>query len=124
LAKFADGDDRTLGVVGARNHVETSAAGLDVRTQELCDFLRRAIRGVPLEGLEGHLVEVLHLCGERDAGSLARRRKAAPDVECMLEGVAVSAGLARLTGDLVADGAEAARGHPDPEPPVAELRSA
>src|SRR5262245_47634924 len=94
LAKLADGDDRALRVVRAGDHVEPGAAGLDVGAQELCDLLGRAIGRVALEWLEGHLVEVLHLCGERLAWLLTCRGKAAPDVESVLGRARVSAGLA------------------------------
>ncbi len=42
----------------------------------------------------------------------------------MLESAHVSAGLSRLTGDLIADGCEPAWRDPDPEPAVAEPRGA
>jgi hypothetical protein len=72
-SQLADSGDRGLVVACARNHVERRAASLDVRAQELCDFLRPPVGRVALEGLEWRLVEA---CIPAASGSRAASRVA------------------------------------------------
>jgi SAM-dependent methyltransferase len=119
-ADLAHCSNRGLSIAGARDHVEGRAAGFDVRVQELRDVFGRPVRRVPLERLERHLVEGLHLGGERRSGRLTPGGEATPDVERMLELARVSAGPGGLLIYLVAHGGESPGRHPYPEPSVAQ----
>jgi hypothetical protein len=52
-ADLSDAADGGFAVVGAGNDVERGAASLDIRVQEAGDLLRRAVRRIPFERLEG-----------------------------------------------------------------------
>ena len=116
--------DRRVRVGGAREQVERSAAGRDVRGEEFGDGLRRSGRAVALESFERNVVQAFHRRRERRASGCGIVADAAPDLHRMLPLDVDPAGTA---GGVVDDGRcllEPSRRVPDADPAVAEAPGA
>src|SRR6188472_1506727 len=111
---------RRFMIVGAGNHVEHRAAGVDVWVQEFSDIFGCPVRRIALEGLERHLVEGLHPLGEWHAGGLAGGAEATPDVDRVRKAARVPAHQACMLSDLIHHRTESPGRDPDSQPAVTE----
>src|SRR5215217_29772 len=119
-SQFSNACDSSFVVIGARNHIEYSATGLDVGVEKLRDLLGCPIVRIALERLERHLVEALHSLGQRPARRFPGRAEAAPDIDRVFEAVRIPVSTTGMLTDLFDHRVEPAGRDPDSQPAVTE----